>query len=111
MNVDMLAHLRVRGLYVVPGLPNSTGKTQETNQNYGPFKGLYQHNLHALAGVRFEKKKNINITDLPYLVFGGKDDGTGLELRHAFNQSFSEAELIDASIRTSSSIITEKHCT
>jgi len=96
MNVDMLAHLRVRGLYVVQGLPNSTGKTQETDQNYGPFKGLYWQNLHALVGARFEKKKNINITDLPYLVFSGNDDETGLELRDAFNQSFSEANCLSA---------------
>jgi len=39
MNADMLAHLRIQGLYAMPGLPNSTGKTQETDQSYGPFKG------------------------------------------------------------------------
>jgi len=96
MNVQMLAHLRLRGLYVVPGLPNSTGKTQETDQNYGPFKGYYRTNLHALAGERFELKKNINVTDLPFLVFGGSDPETGAELTDAFNKSFSVANCLSA---------------
>jgi len=51
MNIDMLAHLRIRGLCIAPGLPNSTGKTQETDQNCGPFKGGYRNNPHRLAGA------------------------------------------------------------
>jgi len=96
MNVDMLAHLRIRGLYVVPGLPNTTGKTQETDQNYGPFKGDYRNNLGALASLRFEKKKPINVNDLPLIVFGGKDPDTGLELTDAFNKSFSKENCLSA---------------
>jgi len=88
MNVEMLAHLQIRGLHVVPGLPNSTGKTQETDQNYGPFKGSYRTNLHDLASARFEKKKTITITDLPLLVFGGTDPETGIELTDAFSDCF-----------------------
>jgi len=90
MNVDMLAHLRIRGLYVVPGLPNSTGKTQETGQNYGPFKGHYRNNLHALAVAKFETKKTINVTDLPLIVFGGTCPDAGVELADAFCHSFSK---------------------
>jgi len=89
MNVDMLAHLRIRGLYVMPCLPNSTGKTQETDQCYGPFKGVHRNNLHALAGARFEKKKTIIIAVLPLLVFGGTDPSTYVELQDVFNKSFS----------------------
>ena len=96
MNLQMLAHLRIRGLYVVPGLPNSTGKTQETDQNYGPFKGGYRNNLHNLASARFEKKKAINITDLPFLVFGGIDPETSIELDDAFSRSFSKANCLSA---------------
>ena len=96
MNLQMLAHLRIRGLYVVPGLPNSAGKTQETDQNYGPFKGGYRNNLHNLASARFEKKKAINITDLPFLVFGGIDPETSIELDDAFSRSFSKANCLSA---------------
>ena len=96
MNLQMLAHLRIRGLYVVPGLPNSTGKTQETDQNYGPFKGAYRNNLHELARARFEAKKVINITDLPFLVFGGRDPETDIEMEDAFSRSFSKENCLSA---------------
>jgi len=96
MNVEMLAHLRIRGLYMVPGLPNSTGKTQETDQNYGPFKGGYRTNLQELASVRFEKKKTITITDLPLLVFGGTDPETEIELRDSFSDSFCSENCLSA---------------
>jgi hypothetical protein len=41
MNLTMLARLRLMGLYLVPGVLNTAQVTQETNQNYGPFKGAY----------------------------------------------------------------------
>jgi len=96
MNLDMLAHLRIRGFYVTPGLPNSTGKTQETDQNYGPFKGGYRNNLHNLASKRFKNKKTININDLPLLVFGGVDPETGLHMQDAFSRSFSKTNCLSA---------------
>ena len=49
MNVDMLARLRLQGLYMVPGVPNTTGVTQETDQNYGPFKSGYRSNIRQLS--------------------------------------------------------------
>ena len=49
MNVDMLAKLRLQGLYLIPGVPNTTGQTQETDQNYGPFKSLFRANIRALS--------------------------------------------------------------
>jgi hypothetical protein len=48
-NVEMLANLRVLGAYLVPGVPNSTGKTQETDQNYGHYKMSYCDNLRVLS--------------------------------------------------------------
>jgi len=69
---------------VVPGLPNSTGKTQETDQNYGPLKTHYRMNLSNLAQARFEKKKTITINDLPPIAFGGTDPETGIGLVNAF---------------------------
>jgi len=72
MNLDMLTHLKIRGLYIVPDLSNSTGKMQETDQNCGPFKGFYWNKPHNLASARFKKKKVISILDLPFLAFGGR---------------------------------------
>jgi len=96
MNIEMLAYVQIRGLYIVPGLLNTTGKTQETDQNYGPFKGHYRNNLHLLASERFAQKKPINVNDLPLLVFGGTDPETGVELEDTFNKSFSEENCLSA---------------
>ena len=113
MNLQMLAHLRIRGLCVVPGLPNSTGKTQETDQNYGPFKGGHRNNLHNLVSARFAKKKAINIVDLPFLVFGGVDPETSVELDDAFSRSFAEANRLSAwrkcgTVRLTHSLLDDK---
>jgi len=92
----MLADLKLKGLCLVPGLPNSTGKTQETDQNYGPFKTHYRDNLALLTQSRFEKKKTIAISDLPLIVFGGKDPATGVELQNAFELSFNRTQCLSA---------------
>jgi hypothetical protein len=39
LNVDLLMELKLMGWYMYPGVPNTTAVTQETDQNYGPFKG------------------------------------------------------------------------
>jgi len=88
MHLPLLASLRLKGVYGVPGLPNSTGKTQETDQNYSPFKGHYRGNLAALAQARFEKKKTIIINNLPLIVFGGDDPVTGTSMKNAFELAF-----------------------
>jgi hypothetical protein len=91
MNVEMLAALRLQGLYLVPGVPNTTGKTQETDQNYGPFKSGFRGNIRLLSQARFEKSMTITVTDLPLLVFGGKCTKTSVELKDAFSDAFSVA--------------------
>ena len=52
MNVDMLAWLRLRGVCMTPGVPNKTSKTQETDQNCGPFKSRFCDNLRVLSQAR-----------------------------------------------------------
>lgn len=49
MNVEMLARLCVQGLYLVPGVPNTTHRTQETDQNYGIYKLSFRDNLRVLS--------------------------------------------------------------
>ena len=89
MNVQMLAELRLRGLYVMPGVPNTTSKTQETDQSYGPFKGAFRRNIRALSQARFDSELSLQVIDLTLLVFGGKCSKTGVELEDAFNWAFS----------------------
>ena len=38
LDLPMLAPLRSKGVYVVPGLPNATGKTQETTKTMSPSR-------------------------------------------------------------------------
>lgn len=90
-NVEMLANLRILGLYLVPGVPNTTSHTQETDQNYGPFKGSFRHNIRILSQARFDKGLTLKVSDIPLLVFGGKCPRTGVELDDSFNKAFSKA--------------------
>jgi hypothetical protein len=85
----MLAKLRVRGVYLVPGVPNTTAVTQETDQNYGHFKSVYRRNIRNLSQERFSRKMTMRVTDLPLLVFGGTCNDTGIECESAFVDGFS----------------------
>jgi hypothetical protein len=87
-NLDMLAELRLQGCYLVPGVPNTTAVTQETDQNYGPFKGAYRNNIRKITQGRFDQSKSVRITDLPLLVFGGICDSSAVELENAFQKAF-----------------------
>jgi hypothetical protein len=88
-NIEMLADLRLQGCYLVAGVPNTTAVTQETDQNYGPFKLAYRKNIGRLSQARFDRDLAVNITTLPLLVFGGVCEKTGVELTNAFQEAFS----------------------
>jgi len=94
--LPMLASLRLQGMYLVPGVPNTTGLTQETDQNYSPLKTYYRGNLEALSAGRFSKNMTLRVDDLPLLVFGGKDPETGVELVNSFANAFNEDNCMSA---------------
>ena len=83
----MLAYMRALGVYCYTGVPNTTQVTQENDQNYGIFKSTFRENLETLSQARFDLDKTLIITDLPLLVFGGKDYGiTDVACRYAFTE-------------------------
>jgi len=90
MNLDMLADLRLQGVYVIPGVPNTTHVTQETDQNYGLYKSIYRGNLESLSAARKKLRKGIMVSDLPLLVYGGYDYIAKIVLINAFERAFSE---------------------
>ena len=96
LNVTMLAEMKLKGLCVIPGVPNTTSKTQETDQSCGPFKTCCRANLSTLSTARFEAKKSLAITDLPSLAFGGKDPVTNADLKDAFQLSFNNQQCLSA---------------
>ena len=52
VNTDILALLRIRGFYLIPGVPNTMHVTQATDKNYGLFKSVYRENLMKLTEYR-----------------------------------------------------------
>ncbi len=52
---NLLKKCRFRGVYIYPSLPNSTSMQQETDVNYGPFKGVIRRNLAKIATTCYAK--------------------------------------------------------
>jgi hypothetical protein len=82
LQVALLAKLRYLGVYLYPCVPNTMSMTQETDRTYGMFKTRYRRNLELLCDemVRLDKTVLVPQHKHVLLVFGGLDDGTGLEL-------------------------------
>ncbi|OEU17850.1 hypothetical protein FRACYDRAFT_238278 [Fragilariopsis cylindrus CCMP1102] len=89
IQVEMLARLKLKGIYLKPGVPNTTHITQPTDQNYGLFKSIYRSNLKLLT----KHTTTIKHTSIPLMVFGGDfkdEDGAVLcHLQSAFDEAFS----------------------
>jgi hypothetical protein len=94
----MLAELRMMGVYLIPGVPNTTHTTQETDQLYGPFKHHYRDNLQALTQERYSSnpRDTIKITDIGLLVFGRQGTNQLVHLRNCFEESFSVERCLGA---------------
>ncbi len=67
LNIELLAELRLLGWYLYPGVPNTTAVSQETDQNYGPFKSQFRSNLATITNKRLEQKKSLSLQ--PWLVY------------------------------------------
>jgi hypothetical protein len=94
MNIELLTDLRESGFILFPGVPNTTAISQETDQNYGLFKGAYNKNLDRVVEKRVEHNKT---TSLPawmvgLIVFGGTDPETGFYLEESAFQAGSSCE-------------------
>ncbi|KAL7490610.1 hypothetical protein ACHAWT_000174 [Skeletonema menzelii] len=71
---ELLVKARTYGFVIYPGVPNTTAVTQETDQNYGPFKTQFQKNLKELSEARVGcDNSSIPPWIVGLLVFGGKD--------------------------------------
>ena len=81
----MLAELRLRGFYLIPGVPNTTHVTQVTDRNYGQFKSVYRKSLSILTQECINMKKTIKPIDIPLLIFGREQRP---KLQNAFEHAF-----------------------
>ncbi len=85
--------MRLLGFILYPCVPNTTHVTQETDQNYGPFKTQFLKNLDLIVDERLLKKKTLSLQ--PKLVglplFGGVDPETNLQLElGTFQKGFTQ---------------------
>jgi hypothetical protein len=55
LDIPMLAELRSLGVYLFPGVQNTTQITHETDQNYGEFKSLLRKHIQQLLNKLFTK--------------------------------------------------------
>jgi len=58
---------RFRGLYIYPGLPNATSVQQETDHNYGPFKGVVRDNLKKMSSAFYADGLSIGSSSMAEL--------------------------------------------
>ena len=88
--MDLLVEARFHGLYIFPGLPNATAVQQETNCNYGPFKGVIRRNLDAIASRCFTRKVPISLlaSTIGLIIFGGVCPQTGVVCKDAVAEHF-----------------------
>jgi hypothetical protein len=56
MDINSLAELRSRGIYLFPGVQNTTQLTQETDQNFGLFKSLLREYARVLSNELFSDR-------------------------------------------------------
>ena len=91
LNLDLLADLRTSGFILFPGVPNTTAVTQETDQNYGPFKTQYCKNLDVVVDERIKQKRSTSLPpwQVGLIIFGGVDPETNIIVESACEQGFS----------------------
>jgi len=82
-----------------PCVPNTTHVTQETDQNYGPFKTQFMSNLDLIVDKRLTAKKSISLQQkfvgLP--LFGGVDRDTQFNVEvGAFQKAFVQPKCLAA---------------
>jgi hypothetical protein len=99
MNLNLLAKLRLLGFVLYPGVPNTTHVTQETDQNYGPFKTQFLSNLDLIVDARLTLKKSLSLQQkfvgLP--LFGGVDRDTQYQVEvGAFQKAFVRSKCLAA---------------
>jgi hypothetical protein len=90
---ELLMKCRFRGLYIYPGLPNATSVQQETDHNYGPFKGVVRDNLKKMSSAFYAAGLRIplNTTTFGLIVYGGTipvGPSTTITCRNALAETF-----------------------
>jgi hypothetical protein len=99
MNMDLLAKLKMLGFILYPCVPNTTHVTQETDQNYGPFKTQFSINLELIVAAQLRAEESLSLqpkfVGLP--LFGGVDRDTECKVQvGAFYKGFKHKRCLAA---------------
>jgi hypothetical protein len=100
-NLSLLTKSRLLGFVLYHCVPNKMHITQETNQNYGPFKTHFFRNLEDIVDACLKAKKSLllqpKFVGLP--LFGGVNQETGFEVEvadSAFQKGFRKERCLAA---------------
>jgi hypothetical protein len=99
VNLSLLAKMRMLGFVLYPCVPNTTHVTQETDQNYGPFKTQFLSNLDLIVDARLTANKSLSLqpkfVGLP--LFGGVDTETDFNVEVGlFQKAFAPSKCLSA---------------
>ena len=108
LNVEMLADLRLLGVYLFPGIQNTTHATQETDQNYGEFKSQIRAIIRQLLQEKITNQRtresthapksicSLNRSDLPVIINGRPATNDLPQIPSPFLNAFSHTQNVNA---------------
>jgi hypothetical protein len=99
LDSHLLVQLRLRGFYLFPSVPNTTAVSQETDQNYGPFKSALRRNLIVLCREMVTDGgagKSLGRICWPVLIHGREATEDKVGLPSPFEIAFSKAANLSA---------------
>jgi hypothetical protein len=85
---DLFNKCWFRGVYIFPGLPNSTSMQQETDIKYGPFRGSVWRNLAKIATTCYAKRITmfLGTSTFGLIVCGGVCPDSGAKLENTWSE-------------------------
>ena len=90
LNPDLLVYLHYHGFLLIPGVPNTTAVSQETDQVFGLFQSAVRTNLQLQHLIDERICEDAPRTLSPWIVglvvFGGCDPETGLIVASEFEK-------------------------
>ncbi len=99
MNANLMAYLCLQGIYVFPGVPNTTSITQEMDCKCGLFKTKFCVHLSECCSdcLLFGRQFNYAPWMVGMFLFGGTDPETGVDTYvDAFASAFTKETCLAA---------------
>jgi hypothetical protein len=94
---------RANGIYLYPGVPNTSEGTQECDQLFSYVKTLMECNRRLIFSIRSKfGAGSVSVLDLPFILFGGDydlPDGTSVQIINAFEKAFTSQHIMAANFK------------